>query len=91
MLEFQSTIKDFDLTVSVPKTKHVVRVREAKDHERTAITVSNGENDSVGEFCYFRSVVNSNGRVDTDIEQRMFQASRAFGAIRRAVFLDRTF
>ena len=45
--------------------------------------------ESVSEFQYLGSMVERSGRVDTDVERRVMQASRAFGCLRRAVFKDR--
>ena len=42
----------------------------------------------VDEFPYLGSLVTSNGRIDAEIEKRIANASRAFGALRQAVFND---
>ena len=87
--EFQSTSSDFGLTVSIPKTKHMVAGREVEDCDRAPIPVRGGEVASVGEFPYLGSIVATDGRVDVEVERRISQASRAFGALRKPVFLDR--
>ena len=53
------------------------------------ITVVRGEIGSVDEFMYLGSVIAVSGRMDTDVDNRVAKASRAFGALRKAVFLDR--
>ncbi len=63
--------------------------REAKDSDRAPIPVCDGEIDVVEEFPYLGSIIAANGKMDADVERRIAQASRAFGALRKAVFLDR--
>ena len=48
---------DFGLTMSIPKTRHLVAGREAADSDATPIQVSGGEITSVNEFLYLGSVV----------------------------------
>ena len=43
----------------------------------------------VDEFPYLGSIIDSSGRANVDVERRVAQASRAFGALRKAVFLDK--
>ena len=81
---YQATSTDFGLAVSIPKTRHMVAGREAADR----IPVSGREITSVNEFSYLGSVVADSGRMDADVEKRIAQASRAFGALRKAVFSD---
>ena len=44
---------------------------------------------AVKEFPYLGSVVDSSGRLDAEVNRRVAQASKAFGALRKAVFLDK--
>ena len=53
------------------------------------LIVGGKEIESVIEFPYLGSVVSSDGRVEFDISRRIAQASRAFGALRKAVFMDK--
>ena len=46
--------------------------------------------DTVKEFPYLGFIVAASGRIDTDVDNRIAKASKAFGALRRAVFLDKT-
>ena len=48
-----------------------------------------GEVANVDEFPYLGSIVLVDGRVDVDMGRRISQTLRAFGALRRPVFLDR--
>ena len=41
------------------------------------------------EFPYLGTLIASSGRMDVDVDKRVAQASKAFGALRKAVFLDR--
>ena len=47
--------------------------------------------ENVKEFIYPGSVVASSDRVDADIDRRIAQVSKAFGALKRAVFQDHNF
>ena len=87
--EYQLVTKDFGLTVSIPKTKHMVTGREATLEDKTPISINGGELEALGEFPYLGSVIAATGRMDVDCEKRLSQASRAFGALRKAVFMDR--
>ena len=60
-----------------PKTKHKVIGR-----------LSDSNIGAVDEFPYLGSVVASS---DVDVEKRLAQASKSFGALRKAVFMDRNF
>ncbi len=86
--EFQSASKGFGLTVSIPKTKHMVTGREAAACDKTPMTVSGGEIVGVEEFPYLGSSVAASGRMDMDVDRRIAPASRAFGVLRKAVFLN---
>ena len=47
-----------------------------------------GEIHCVKEFPYLGSVIADSGRMDADVECKVAKASKAFGALRKAVFLD---
>ena len=53
------------------------------------VYLEGGEINAVGEFQYLVSVIASSGRMDMDKDRRVAQALKAFGAIRKAVFLDK--
>ena len=53
------------------------------------IKVSGGEINSVDEFQYLGSRIAASGRMDGDVEMRIAQASKAFGALCKAVFMDK--
>ena len=86
---YQRACSNFGLTVSNSKTKHMVTGRLAEDCDRDSIETDGGEIESVKEFLYLGSVMADSGRMDIDVERRISQASRAFGVLRKAVFLDK--
>ena len=52
-------------------------------------TMLEEEIEVVKEFPYLGSVVAVSGQADSDIDNRIAKASKAFRALRRAVFLDK--
>ena len=72
--ECQAVCTEFGLTLSIPKTMHLVTEREIVGSDHTLIKVSGGDINSVDEFQYLGSRI---------------AASRAFGALRKAVFMDK--
>lgn len=77
-MEYMHVAKDFGLTLSIPKTKVMAVGREVKRREREAVS----------KLPYLGSQIQSFGRVTLDAEKRIAQAFKAFGALRRPVFLD---
>ena len=88
-VEYQRSSSDFGLTVSVPKTKSMVTGSLVEESDREPIVLEGGEIAVVDEFPYLGSLIDSLGRLTVDVERRVAQASRAFGALRKAVFLDK--
>ena len=87
--KYQKTSDKFGLRVSIPKTQHLVAGREAKEEDKTPITIESGEIDGVEEFSYLWVTIASSGAMDPDVDRRVAQASRTFGALRKAIFLDK--
>ena len=85
---YMETADDFGLTVSIPKTKLTVSGYGIEEEDRKPIVVRGGEIECVEEFPYLGSVVMSNGRLHSEADRRIASASRAFGALRKAVFDD---
>ena len=79
----------FGLTVSVPKTKFMVTGRQASTDDRASIDINNNTFEHVQDFSYLGSIVSSSGRVDVDVDKRIAQSAKAFGALRKAVFKDK--
>ena len=89
-LAYVDVAQAFGLTVSLEKTKLMVTGFDIEDADREPITVGESEIGCVDKFPYLGSLVSSSGRVDAEVDHRIASASRAFGALRRAVFTDRT-
>ena len=87
--EYQATCAAFGLTVSNTKTKHMVVGNLVEEEDREPIAVAGGEICSVDEFPYLGSLIAASGRMDGDVDRRIAQASQAFGALRKAVFMDK--
>ena len=87
--EYQSTCNDFGLTVSVPKTKHMVSGRMVVESDMEPISVEGGEICCMQDFPYLGSLIAASGQMDVDVERRITKASQAFGALRRTVFSDK--
>ena len=66
--------KDFGLTLSIPEMKVMAVGREVTVEE---LCVGEEEIESVNEFPYLGSQIESSGRVILDIERRIAQASKA--------------
>ena len=86
---YQETSRKFGLTVNTIKTKHMVVGREATSSDEESLPVHGGTIASVNQFPYLGSVVDASGKVDADVDRRITQASSAFGALRKPVFMDR--
>ena len=67
----------------------MVTGRLTEDSDRDPIALEGGDIESVDEFPYLGSVVASSGRMDVDVDKQLAQASKVFGALRKAVFMDR--
>ena len=62
--------------------------RLVEDSDREPIVLEGGDIAMVNEFPYLGSLIDNSGRATVDVERRVAQASRAFGALRKAVFLE---
>ena len=89
MQEYQLVSRYFGLTVSIPKSKHMVTGRETITEDEAPISINGGEIEAVDEFPYLGSMIAASGRMDVDVEKRIYQASRAFGALCKTVFMYR--
>ena len=84
---YQQVSKDFGLTVSIPKIKHMVTGRSVEVCDQEPINLEGGNIEAVDEFPYLGSLMVRSGRMDVDIDRQVAQASKAFGALRKAVHL----
>ena len=65
---YQQASKNFGLTVSISKTKHMVTGRLTENSDRDPIVLEGGDIESVDEFPYLGPVVASTGRMDIDVD-----------------------
>ena len=86
MTEFASTASDFGLNVNFTKTKVMAAGQEITVEDQSPLSVGPERINNVNEFPYLGSVVGSSGRVDADIDRKIAQASKVFGALKQAVF-----
>ena len=85
---YSSVTKSLGLTVNITKTKFMAVGHDVSEEDSQPIRVEGGEIEHVNEFSYLGSTVATNGRIDAEIDKRIASASKAFGALRRAVFKD---
>ena len=89
-LGYQKTASDFGLRVSLPKTKQMVTGRLVEEGDQESVALDGGDIEVVSEFPYLGSLIADSGRMDMDVDRQVAQASKAFGALRKSVFLDKS-
>lgn len=62
---------------------------ETTAEDKIPLRVRREEIESVSKFPYLGSVISSTGRIDSDVDKCIAQASRAYGALREPVFMDK--
>ena len=87
-IEYMRVAEDFGLTLSIPKTKAMAVGRLVTEEDKQALDVGGAEIESVEVFQYLGSQVDHTGRATVDVEKRIAQASKAYGALKKAVFQD---
>ena len=70
----------------IPTPATPSRLVDESDQEPIALV--GGDVVAVDDFPYLGSIIAGSGRMDVDVDRRVAQASKAFGALRKAVFLD---
>ena len=75
--------------MSIPKTKHMVTRRLMVESDKEPIALEGGEVNAVEEFSYLGLLIASSRRMVMDVDRRIVRASKAFGALRKAIFLDK--
>ena len=75
------------LSINLQKTKLMVVGHNIMD-EKMPLLIGDSSIEYVDAFTYLGFVVASNTRIDADVDRRISSASRAFGALRQAVFKD---
>ena len=63
--------------------------REVTEEYQATILIKESGIEHVREFPYLGSIIAASGRMDSDVDKRITQASKAFGALRKSVFLDK--
>ena len=58
------------------------------EEDTQPISLEGGEIEHVSKFPYLGSSMSANGRIADEIDRRIANASKAFGALRQAVFKD---
>ena len=89
--EYTIVANDFGLTLTIPKTKSTPVGKELTPEDKTPLSENGEEIEYVCKFPYIGSVIASNGQMDLDVSRRIAQASwsKAFGALRKSVFMDK--
>ena len=86
--EYIDVTSAFGLSVSVKKTKLMVVGHGVMEEDRRPIALDEGRIEWVSEFPYLGSLVTHDGRIHAEVDRRIACASRAFGALKQAVFRD---
>lgn len=76
------------LTVSFAKTNFIMIESGIVEAKKLPLAVGDNTIEWVSEFPYLGSLVSDDGRIDAEVEKRIANASKAFGALRCAVFDD---
>ena len=87
MLSYIDVAGALGLCINLQKTKLMVVGHNIMDEEKMPLLIGDSSIECVDAFTYLGSVVASNTRIDADVD-RFSSASRAFGALRQAVFKD---
>ena len=66
----------------------MVTGRMVEEGDKECVALDGGGVEAVDEFPYLGSLIEDSGRTDADVNRRLAQASSAFGALRKSVFLD---
>ena len=85
---YHSAAASFGLTVSYSKTKFLVAGHGVTEEDLLPIMTPGGSIECVSVFAYLGSQISSDGQLDVEVEKHIAAASRAFGALRHAVFRD---
>ena len=67
----------------------MVTGRMVEEEDKEYIALDGGSIEVVEEFPYLGSIIDSSGKMEVDVDRRIAQASKAFGALRKSVFLDK--
>ena len=86
---YMKVAQDFGLSVSIAKTKFIATGWLVLPNDEGPIHWDDCSSiEAVQEFQYLGSIVERSGRADSEVGRRVMQASRAFGCLRRAVYIQ---
>lgn len=88
--EIARTATDWGMTVSVDKTKGMAVGRNVVDEDVAPLQLENGSVEMVDTFQYLGSCIDASGDMKKEISSRIAKASRAFGCLRKPIFLDKS-
>ena len=88
---FVKGASQFGLTVSLPKTKGLAMGTGIGEDDVTPLSVEGSKIEIVTEFTYLGSCLCNDGEVTREVACRIAKASRVFGSLRNAIFMNRTF
>ena len=85
---YSCVAKSLGLIVNIIKTKFMIVGHDIVEVDTQPISMEGGEIEHVSKFPYLGSSIAANGRIDDEIDRRIANASKAFAALRQAVFKD---
>ena len=85
---FEEVSAGWGLTLSVPKTKLLVAGVGLSPDDVSPLQMNGGIVEVVKEFQYLGSLVKAAGGMTGEVEHRIVRASRSFGSLCNAVFMD---
>ena len=87
-LVLEEVTSEWGLTVSVSKTKLLVAGVNCEDTDLQPIYIRGGAIEAMTEFKYLGTIIEANGSIQEEVEDRISKASRVFGALKGPVFSD---
>ena len=85
----EEVTSEWGLSVSVAKTKQLVAGVDCEESDLQPINIRGGTIETVTKFKYLGSIIEANGSVQREVENRISKASRVFSALKRPVFADK--
>ena len=87
-LVLEEVTSEWGLTVSVSKTKLLVAGVNCEDTDLQPIYIRGGAIEAVTEFKYLGTIIEANGSIQREVEDRISKMSKVFGALKGPVFSD---
>ena len=66
----------------------MVTGKAVEEDDQEPISLKGGSIEAVDEFQCLGSLIATTGKMDSDVSRTLAQASKAFGALRKAVFMN---